>query len=77
MIMPKEKKEIRKDDIMPLDIYTKQRKELRKNIVEFKKNRRVSLGPYATFYFESYENNASSSSRNALHRKRRRRAVKR
>ena len=55
MIMPKEKKEIRKDDIMPLDIYTKQRKELRKNIVEFKKNRRVSLGPYATFYFESYE----------------------
>jgi len=55
MIMPKEKKEIKKNDILPLDIYTKQRKELRKNIVEFKKNRRVSLGPYATFYFESYE----------------------
>ena len=55
MMMPREKKEIQKSDIMPLDIYTKQRKELRKNIVEFKKNRRVSLGPYATFYFESYE----------------------
>ena len=55
MIMPKEKKEITKNDIMPLDVYTKQRKELRKNIVEFKKDRRVSLGPYATFYFESYE----------------------
>ena len=55
MIMPKEKREIQKNDIMPLDIYTKQRKELRKNIVEFKKNRRVSLGPYATFYFENYE----------------------
>ena len=54
-MMPKEKKEIQKSDIMPLDIYTKQRKELRKNIVEFKKNRRISLGPYATFYFESYE----------------------
>ena len=54
-MMPKEKREIQKNDIMPLDIYTKQRKELRKNIVEFKKNRRVSLGPYATFYFESYE----------------------
>ena len=53
--MPKEKREIQKNDIMPLDIYTKQRKELRKNIVEFKKNRRISLGPYATFYFESYE----------------------
>ena len=55
MIMPREKREIQKNDIMPLDIYTKQRKGLRKNIVEFKKNRRVSLGPYATFYFESYE----------------------
>jgi len=41
--MSKEKKEIQKNDIMPLDIYTKQRKELRKNIVEFKKYRRVSL----------------------------------
>ena len=54
-MMSKEKREIQKKDIMPLDIYIKQRKELRKNIVEFKKNRRVSLGPYATFYFESYE----------------------
>ena len=53
--MPKNKREISKEDIMPLDIYTENRKELRKNIVEFKKNRRVSLGPYATFYFESYE----------------------
>ena len=55
MMMPKEKKEIQKNDIMSLDIYTKQRRELRKNIVEFKKYRRISLGPYATFYFESYE----------------------
>ena len=54
-MMPKEKNEIQKNDIMPLDIYTKQRKELRKNIVEFKKDRRISVGPYATFYFESYE----------------------
>jgi hypothetical protein len=53
--MSKEKREIQKNDIMPLDIYTRQRKELRKNIVEFKKNRRISLGPYATFYFENYE----------------------
>ena len=53
--MPKEKKLIQKEDIMPLDVYTKQRKELRKSIVEYKKDRRVPLGPYATFYFESYE----------------------
>ena len=55
MIMPNEKREIQKSDIMPLDAYIKDRKELRKNIVNFKKNRRVALGPYATFYFESYE----------------------
>ena len=55
MIMTKEKRIIQKIDIMPLDIYTKQRKVLRKNIVEFKKDRRIALGPYATFYFESYE----------------------
>ena len=54
-MMPREKKEIQKKDIIPLDIYIKQRKELRKNIVEFKKNRRIALGPYATFYFECYE----------------------
>ena len=55
MIMPREKKEIQKQDIMSLDVYIKNRKELRKNIVNFKKDRRISLGPYATFYFESYE----------------------
>jgi len=54
-MMSKEKKEIQKNDIMPLDVYIQQRKELRKNIVEFKKDRRISLGPYATFYFECYE----------------------
>ena len=53
--MPREKREIQKEDIMPLDVYIGKRRELRKNIVDFKKNRRVALGPYATFYFESYE----------------------
>ena len=55
MIMPREKRVIQKEDIMPLDVYTQQRKELRKKIVEFKKDRRIPLGPYATFYFESFE----------------------
>jgi hypothetical protein len=53
--MPKDKREIQKEDIMPLELYIKNRKELRKNIVNFKKDRRIALGPYATFYFESYE----------------------
>ena len=55
MIMPREKREIQKEDIMPLDVYTEKRRALRKSIVDYKKNRRVALGPYATFYFESYE----------------------
>jgi hypothetical protein len=55
MIMPREKREIQKEDIIPLDVYTEKRRELRKSIVDYKKNRRVALGPYATFYFESYE----------------------
>ncbi|WP_440925937.1 DUF3501 family protein [Candidatus Pelagibacter sp.] len=53
--MPREKREIQKEDIMPLDVYIENRRELRKSIVDYKKNRRVALGPYATFYFESYE----------------------
>ena len=55
MIMSKEKRQIEKQDLIPLDIYTKNRKQIRKDIVEFKKDRRIALGPYATFYFESFE----------------------
>ena len=53
--MSKEKRQIEKNDLMPADIYAESRKLIRKNIVEFKKNRRIALGPYATFYFESFE----------------------
>ena len=53
--MSKDKREIQKEDIIPLDVYIKNRKELRKDIVNYKKDRRIALGPYATFYFESYE----------------------
>ena len=53
--MSKEKKQIKKEDLIPEDIYAKNRKQIRKDLVEFKKNRRIALGPYATFYFESFE----------------------
>ena len=43
MMMPKEKRVIQKEDIMPLDVYTSQRKELRKSILEFKKDRSCLL----------------------------------
>ena len=55
MIMSKEKKKIEKSDLIPPDIYTKSRKQIRKDLIEFKKNRRIALGPYANFYFESFE----------------------
>ena len=54
-MMPKVKRLIEESDIIPLEVYTSKRKELRKKILEFKKNRRIQLGPYATFYFESFE----------------------
>jgi hypothetical protein len=41
--------------IMPLVEYAGQRPERRKRISEIKKNRRLEVGPFATFYFESYE----------------------
>ena len=53
--MSKEKRQIKKDDLLSPDIYSKSRKQIRKDLVEFKKDRRIALGPYATFYFESFE----------------------
>ena len=53
--MIKEVKQVTKNDLLPLEEYSKQRKKLREELIEFKKNRRIHLGPYATFYFECYE----------------------
>ena len=41
--------------IIPLAEYAPQRAERRKRIAELKKNRRLEVGPFATFYFESYD----------------------
>ena len=54
-MMSKERRQIEKSDLIPADIYIKSRKQIRKELVSFKKNRRIALGPYATFYFESFE----------------------
>ena len=53
--MSKEKRQIEKEDLLPSDVYAKSRKQFGKDLVEFKKDRRIALGPYATFYFESFE----------------------
>ena len=41
--------------ILPTSEYVKIRAERRRQISEIKKNRRLEVGPFATFYFESYE----------------------
>ena len=41
--------------IIPLPQYVGQRAERRKRVAELKKNRRLEVGPFATFYFESYD----------------------
>ena len=53
--MNKQAREVTKADLIPADEYAKDRKAYRKEIVSYKKDRRISLGPYANFYFESYE----------------------
>ncbi|HEY0834103.1 MAG TPA: DUF3501 family protein [Azospirillum sp.] len=53
--MTARKTEITRADIIPMEEYGKQRSERRKALVAVKKNRRVSVGPFATFYFESYD----------------------
>jgi hypothetical protein len=53
--MSKDKRQIEKEDLMSANVYAENRKKIRKDIVEFKKDRRIALGPYATFYFESFE----------------------
>lgn len=48
-------KEITRADIMDMAEYAKVRAEKRRALVDVKRNRRVPLGPHATFYFENYE----------------------
>ena len=47
--------EITRADILPVEEFAKIRKEKRQELVGIKKNRRVEVGPVATFYFENYD----------------------
>ena len=53
--MTKQNGKVEKNDLISYEDYAKNRKQFRKKLVEFKKNRRIPIGPYATFYFESFE----------------------
>ncbi|MFL2679838.1 MAG: DUF3501 family protein [Alphaproteobacteria bacterium] len=47
--------EIDKTDVIDIDNYIIKRDEIKKDISNIKKNRRVQVGPYSTFYFECYD----------------------
>jgi hypothetical protein len=49
------KREITRDDIVSIEAYAADRKQIKAKIVETKKHRRLEVGPVATFYFENYE----------------------
>jgi hypothetical protein len=53
--MPRSQHRIVEADIIAPDVYARERAERRKALIPIKRNRRVEVGPYATFYFENYD----------------------
>jgi len=49
------KRRLTRDDILPLAEYIASRRERRRQVSELKRRRRIEVGPFATFYFESFE----------------------
>ena len=52
--MPEALRKITPDDLLSLSEYEFRRKALKQNLIPVKKQRRVEVGPFATFYFENY-----------------------
>lgn len=50
-----QKHQITRDDILSVEAYAADRKAIKAKMVETKRNRRLEVGPVATFYFENYE----------------------
>ena len=54
-MMSPSKHEITRADIIGIDAYGRMRGERRRAIAAIKRDRRLEVGPVATFYFESYD----------------------
>jgi hypothetical protein len=52
--MPEAQRKILPADLLSLAEYEIRRKSLKQNLIPIKKQRRVEVGPFATFYFENY-----------------------
>ena len=53
--MPANLHRIAETDIAAPEIYAAERTQCRRALIPIKKNRRIEVGPYATFYFENYD----------------------
>ena len=49
------KREITRADILDPAAYSKDRREYKKRVTGLKRDRRVEVGPFVTFYFENYD----------------------
>jgi hypothetical protein len=52
--MPASAHRIEASDIVPYEVYARERAERRKALIPIKRLRRIEVGPYVTFYFENY-----------------------
>jgi hypothetical protein len=55
MTPPPRKTEITRADLLPMSVYEKERKQRRQRMAALKRDRRIEVGPFTTFYFESYD----------------------
>lgn len=49
-----QKRKITRADILDPDAYAQDRRAFKQRVTAIKRNRRVEVGPFATFYFENY-----------------------
>jgi hypothetical protein len=52
--MPEAQRKITPQDLLSITEYDARRKSLKANLIPVKRNRRIEVGPFATFYFENY-----------------------
>jgi hypothetical protein len=52
--MPEAQRKITPEDLLPIAEYDFRRKALKQNLLPIKRQRRIEVGPFATFYFENY-----------------------
>src|SRR5579871_4977364 len=52
--MPEAQRKITPQDLLSIADYESRRKALKQNLIPMKRQRRIEVGPFATFYFENY-----------------------